>query len=180
MTKNQAEKKVMIVPGYQCNNSCVFYINSEKRGFAARTTLEVKKEMAAAAGRGCDYLEFAGGENAIRADFPELVESARKFGFKKIAVATNGRMFSYPDFARRVFDSGLTMLIFSVHAHKAALHDSLTRVEGSFKQLLRGIENAKNVGMQCACLFDGRQEARQGFDAGWRSALSRVSGRRAA
>ena len=143
MTKNQAGKKVMIVPGYQCNNSCVFCINSEKRGFAARSTLEVKKEMAAAAGRGCDYLEFAGGENAIRPDFPELVASARKLGFKKIAVATNGRMFSYPDYARSVFDSGLTMLIFSVHSHKAALHDSLTRVDGSFKQLLRGIENAK-------------------------------------
>lgn len=143
MRKIPTSRKVVIVPGYQCNNSCVFCINSEKRDLPARGTAEVRREMSLAARRGCDYLEFAGGENAIRPDFPELVASARRLGFKQVAVATNGRMFSYPEFARRVFDSGLTSLIFSVHAHKAQLHDALTRVEGSFEQLLRGIENAK-------------------------------------
>jgi MoaA/NifB/PqqE/SkfB family radical SAM enzyme len=136
-------RKVVLVPGYQCNNRCVFCVNSGKRELKLRGTPEVKREILAAAGRGGDYLEFAGGENTIRPDFCLLVKFARKCGFKAVAVATNGRMFSYPDFAKRAIDSGLTEIIFSVHGPAAAVHDRLTGVKGSFRQLLRGIENVR-------------------------------------
>lgn len=143
MRKTPLLRKLVVVPGYQCNNRCVFCVNADKRGLPARDTFEVKKEIMAAARRGCNYLEFAGGENTIRPDFYDLVSSARDFGFKKIAVATNGRMFAYPDFARRAFENGLTDIIFSIHGHNAALHDGLTRARGSFAQLLKGIANIK-------------------------------------
>ncbi|HNW45463.1 MAG TPA: radical SAM protein [Elusimicrobiales bacterium] len=136
-------KKVVLVPGYQCNNRCVFCINSGKRGLEPRGSAEVRVEIKAAAARGCNYLEFAGGENTIRPDFCALVRCARDAGFKKIAVATNGRMFSIPAFAKAAVDSGLTEIIFSIHGHKPALHDGLTGVRGSFRQLQRGIENVR-------------------------------------
>lgn len=135
--------KLVLVPGYQCNNRCVFCVNAGKRGLPARGTAELKLEIKAAAARGCDYLELAGGENTIRPDFCRLVSFARKAGFRKVAVATNGRMFSYPEFAAAAADAGLTEIIFSVHGHNAALHDSLTGVRGSFRQLLKGIENVR-------------------------------------
>jgi len=141
--RNLSIKKVVLVPGYQCNNRCVFCINTDKRDLKLRGTLEIKMEIIAASERGCNYLEFAGGENAIRPDFCELVRWGRDVGFKRIAVATNGRMFSYPAFAREAIDSGLTDIIFSLHGHNAALHDRLTRVKGSFTQFMRGLENVK-------------------------------------
>lgn len=104
---------------------------------------EVEAEMARAVRRGCNYLEFAGGENTIRPDFIRLVERARKMGYARVAVATNGRMLAYGDFSRRLFDSGLTDIILSIHGPDAELHDGLTGVAGSFSQLLRGIENVR-------------------------------------
>jgi len=58
-----------------------------------------------------------------------------------VAVATNGRIFSYPDFAKRAADSGLTDVVFSVHGNTPGLHDSLTGVAGSFAQAMSGMEN---------------------------------------
>ncbi|HAF95239.1 MAG: hypothetical protein A2021_06390 [Elusimicrobia bacterium GWF2_52_66] len=136
-------KKVVLVPGYQCNNRCVFCINTDKRTLKIRGTFEIKREIVAASKRGCNYLEFAGGENTIRPDFCELVRCGRDCGFKRIAVATNGRMFSYPAFAREAIDSGLTDIIFSIHGHNAHVHDGLTQVKGSFAQLMRGFENVR-------------------------------------
>lgn len=145
MSKRSSFKKVVLVPGYQCNNRCVFCINSDKRAIRAKTLAELGLEMEEAAARGCDYIEFAGGENTIRPDFCALVRRARATGFKRIAVATNGRLFAYPEFARSVVDSGLSEIIFSVHGHEAALHDSLTGVKGSFDQLLKGVANMRRI-----------------------------------
>ena len=143
--KDLSFRKVVLVPGYQCNNRCVFCINTGKRALPPRASAEMRLEIKAAAARGCNYLEFAGGENTIRPDFCALVRCARKAGFKKIAVATNGRMFSYPAFAEAALAAGLTEIIFSIHGHNAALHDGLTGVPGSFLQLLRGIENIRKL-----------------------------------
>ncbi|MEI7529789.1 MAG: radical SAM protein [Elusimicrobiota bacterium] len=145
MKESPSFKKLVLIPGYQCNNRCVFCINADKRALKIKDTAAARAEIIRGAARGCDYLEFAGGENTIRPDFCELVRCAAGAGFRRIAVATNGRMFSYPAFARRAADSGLNEVIFSVHGHTPALHDGLTRVRGSFRQLLRGIENVKKV-----------------------------------
>ncbi|PIU19825.1 MAG: hypothetical protein COT18_05465, partial [Elusimicrobia bacterium CG08_land_8_20_14_0_20_59_10] len=143
MQKSVSFKKVVLVPGYQCNNRCVFCINYDKREIKPRSPFELRLEIKAAAARGCDYLEFAGGENTITPDFCGLVRYARAAGFKRVAVATNGRLFSYPGFAAAAVDSGLSEIIFSIHGPDAAVHDGLTRVKGSFRQLLKGMENIR-------------------------------------
>lgn len=140
MGKDLTFKKVVLVPGYQCNNRCVFCINSGKRALPQRTTAQLRLDIKAAAARGCDYLEFAGGENTIRPDFCALVRAARDAGFARITVATNGRMFSIPEFARKAIAAGLNGIVFSIHGHNAALHDGLTGVKGSFSQLLKGFK----------------------------------------
>jgi MoaA/NifB/PqqE/SkfB family radical SAM enzyme len=140
--------KTVIIWGYQCNNRCRFCIDSQKRDFPSKTTAEIKKEMVAARKRGADYLEIIGGETTIRPDAVELVRYARRCGFKTIMMATNGRMFSYPKFAEKIISAGLNSLVFSIHGHNAQLHDSLTRVSGSFRELLAGLENVKKIGFK--------------------------------
>jgi len=140
-------KKTVLIVGYRCNNRCVFCINDEKRHLNGKSTLELMDEMVAARKRGTTYLEMIGGEMTIRKDFFELVNFARKLGFLHVVMATNGRMFSYPKFAKDTLKAGITEIIFSIHGHNARLHDSLTRVNGSFKQLISGIQNVKNAGL---------------------------------
>jgi len=138
-------KKTVIFAGYKCNNKCIFCINWDKRNIPGRTTSEIKKEMVGARDRGSTYLEIIGGETTIRPDIIELISFAKDLGFETIMMATNGRMYSYKEFAQKIFQAGLNSIVFSIHGHTAELHDSLTQVEGSFKQLKKGIENIKKI-----------------------------------
>ena len=62
--KTKSYKKLMIVPGYACNNRCKFCINYDMRDLPQRSTTEVLHQIRQGRENGCDYLEFAGGEDA--------------------------------------------------------------------------------------------------------------------
>lgn len=141
-------KKTVIITGYGCNNRCRFCIDADKRDLPDKSTKEIIAEMISAKERGTTYLEIIGGETTIRPDFLQLIKFAKKLGFGTISMATNGRMFSYPEFAKATIEAGLTDVIFSIHGHNAKLHDSLTNVPGSFEQLLKGLENFKKMGFK--------------------------------
>ena len=104
--------------------------------------------MVEAKAKGVTYLEMIGGETTIRRDFLPLVRAARKLGFKDVVVVTNGRMLSYPDFAKSTVEAGVTELVFSIHGHDAKLHDAVTAAPGSFGELMRGIENVRALGFE--------------------------------
>lgn len=152
LKKNKISKKIkktVIIPGYRCNNNCLFCLNIHKRNsIPQKTTNQVKKEMIEAKNSGTTYLELVGGEMSIRPDIIELIEFAKELGFETIMMSTNGRMYSYKKFAEEIVKAGLNSLIFSIHGHNAKLHDSLTQVPGSFEQLKKGIENVKKAGLK--------------------------------
>lgn len=141
-------EKVVIICGYRCNNNCVFCINSGKRHINDKSTTQILREMLDARERGKVYIEFIGGEITIRPDTFMLIKQAKKMGFASVNMATNGRMLSYPDFAKRLVDSGIDELIFSIHGHEPGLHDSLTRVSGSFNELVQGLKNVRKFGLK--------------------------------
>ena len=135
--------------GYSCNNKCIFCCNEDKRQtIEDQTTEEIKKEMVQYRKNGSEYVEFVGGEPTIRKELIELIVFAKKLGFKTIMFATNGRMLSNKIFAKKVIDSGITHIVFSIHGHNSQLHDELTQVPGSFNQLMQGIKNVKDLGLK--------------------------------
>ncbi|MEM5782170.1 MAG: radical SAM protein, partial [Candidatus Aenigmatarchaeota archaeon] len=138
-------KKTVIFAGYQCNNRCIFCINYDKRKLPNPSTADIKREILLSRKRGNTYLELIGGEPTIRPDIVDLITFAKKAGFDIIMIATNGRMLSYYDFAENIIKAGLNSIVFSIHGHNAKLHDSLTQVPGSFKQLNQGVHNVQNI-----------------------------------
>lgn len=137
--------KTVIFISYQCNNNCIFCMESEKRNLPSVSTDKVIEEMKLARKRGTTYLELIGGEVTIRKDAVDLIKYAKKIGFKTIMMATNGRLFSYYSYAKELVKAGLTDIVFSIHGHNAKLHDSLTNSPGSFKELKAGIDNIKKL-----------------------------------
>jgi MoaA/NifB/PqqE/SkfB family radical SAM enzyme len=138
-----------IVHGFSCNNRCVFCLDRAlARLVPDKTTSRIKKEILSARKAGASGLDLLGGEPTVRADLAELADFARRHGFKRILVTTNGRMLCYGDLARKLFRAGITELRFSVHGHNAALHDTLTGRPGSFLQLAAGIKNARAAGFR--------------------------------
>jgi len=137
------EIKTSIIMGYECNNNCRFcYDGGYKRTLPPMTTDQVKKELREAASRGSSIVDFMGGEPTIRKDIIQLVRYAKKLGFKTISVTTNGKMFYYEEFVKKMVNAGLNSVIFSIHGHKAELHNYLTQ-SNSYDYVVQGIKNLK-------------------------------------
>lgn len=142
----QKINKTVIITDYRCNNNCIFCIYRERREeLVPRTTREIIELMDIARKRGSNYLEFIGGEFSIRPDCIELVKYGKRIGFDTISLTTNGRMYSYPKFAKAMVKAGLTSIVFSIHGPNAKIHDKLTQSPGSFKQLMAGWENFRKL-----------------------------------
>ena len=138
--------KTSIIMGYSCNNNCRFcYDGGHKRTLPDMTTQQVKRELLAARKRGSTFVDLLGGEPTIRKDIIELVRYAKNLGFGTISITTNGKMFYYMDFARRMLDAGLNSAVFSIHGHTPELHDYLTRSRNSYLYAAQGIRNLKKL-----------------------------------
>jgi len=141
-------ERVDVKTGFNCNNRCLFCVQGNKRDLYGNKSTEEVRETLRNAVQDSDSIVFTGGEVTIRPDFLQLVRYARDLGFRRIQVQTNGRMLAYKKFARQTVDAGANEFSPAVHGHTAALHDSLTRCEGSFDQSVASIRNLKELGQR--------------------------------
>lgn len=132
--------------GYACNYNCEFCSIAGKKDLPPKSTVEALADIAQARREGFLTLGFGGGEPTIRPDILTLTAFAKKSGFQTIRVQTNGIMLSYPAFARSLVEAGAGYIKFSIHGHKAAIHDRLTRVKGSFDKAVAGLRNIRALG----------------------------------
>lgn len=141
-------QRVDIKLGFQCNNHCRFCVQGNKREeYPDKTTKEIKRILKKAQKKHQGVV-FTGGEPTIRKDLSELVEYAKKLGFRVIQIQTNGRMFAYKKFCENLIEKGANEFALALHGHNAKLHDSLTTVPGSFEQTTTGIRNLKSLGQR--------------------------------
>ncbi len=132
--------------GFKCNNNCIFCAQSHKRNLGDKKTFELKNDISDAFYKGCREIVFTGGEPTIRDDIVELVGFAKRIGYEIIQIQTNGRMFSYMEFTKRILDAGATEFSPALHGHNKNIHESQTRCPGSFRQTIKGIKNLKSLG----------------------------------
>jgi MoaA/NifB/PqqE/SkfB family radical SAM enzyme len=138
---------LLLLAGFSCNNNCVFCSNKADRNFNSSKE-ELLKKIDKGYKDGFRILEFIGGEITIRSDFFELISYAKETGFEDIRLTSNGRLFSYPEFAQKAHQSGLKVVVVSLYGHNRELHEAATRTPGSFEQCVQGIKNiAKTKGM---------------------------------
>jgi cyclic pyranopterin phosphate synthase len=132
-----------IKTGFPCNNSCKFCpYNWKTKRNSNKSIQQIKKELKEARWN-FNGVIFSGGEPPIREDIFELVSWAKKLGFRRIGIKSNGRMFAYKGFCQKIINSGANSFIISLHGHLKKLHDWLTSSPGSFEQTIQGIRNLK-------------------------------------
>ena len=140
-------KMADIKMGNSCNNSCKFCVRRKKGEVVPnKTGAQVIKNLIEAR-RECQGVVFTGGEPSIRKDLFELISYARRLGYERILVQSNGRMFSYKDFCQRAIEAGVNEFELAIHGHIPQLHDYLTSAEGSFYQVVNAIKNIKSLGV---------------------------------
>ena len=86
-------------------------------------------------------LILTGSEVTLRSDLSELVRRAIDAGFEFVRIQTHGMRLSSESYCRELVDAGVKEFFVSVTAGQESLHDSITRVPGSFRKTLKGLEN---------------------------------------
>lgn len=143
--RNNHEKRIDMKIGFLCSNKCSFCVQGRKRdSFGNKTYSQIIEEIKKGRMDGNEIV-FTGGEATIHKDFLRAVAFAKKIGFRKIAIQTNGRMFSYKDFCIKTIAAGANEFCVGIHGHTQKIHDCLTNVQGSYKQTIQGIINLRSL-----------------------------------
>ncbi|MFH1510431.1 MAG: radical SAM protein [Candidatus Woesearchaeota archaeon] len=140
-------KNLELELGTKCNSHCIYCeqgnnpINSSY-GFLPFD--EAKRVIGQAGKNGAKRLLLQGGEPTLHPNIIEIIKFAKDLGFE-VVLFTNGRLFAYPDFSRKILAAGLDRVTFSILGNTSQCHDSITQAKGSFDQALKGIRNALTV-----------------------------------
>lgn len=119
---------------YQCDLDCEHcYLDDKKRRILStafwRGVLDQLAEMQVFT------VMFSGGELFLRKDALDIIAYARRLGFF-VQVRTHGARLSEPDI-ERMRDLGVNLVYVSYYSTDPAIHDAITRREGSQQATLR-------------------------------------------
>ncbi|MGE0328369.1 MAG: radical SAM protein [Polyangiaceae bacterium] len=145
----RAPAKLRVAVNYQCNNRCIFCsvgsppavprgndLPTDERARLRALTQRLSEEHQ----RGARVLELDGGEPTLSKSLFQLIQIAKRIGYQRLTLNTNGRLASYPEYAERLAGSGLDEIWVSLHGSSAGLHDNLVGDAGAFEQTLSGLQ----------------------------------------
>ena len=126
--------------GNLCNNNCLVCSILDKKSTENKSLSKIKKELRQIRKK-YNELIISGGEPLLREDATDVIKYARQLGFRYIILRTNGRIFSYMNYCKKIIEVGVDCFQVDLFGHTAELHDSITGVPGSFDQTIQGIKN---------------------------------------
>lgn len=129
---------------YRCNNRCLGCYSVSEHG-PAMDTREAIETLAFGRQQGADALWLGGGDPTMRKDLFRIVSAARRMGYVRVKLETNGMLLSYADYAQRIVDSGVTEVSFAIKGAGAATHDAYTQTPGCHSLMLEGIERMRRA-----------------------------------
>jgi radical SAM protein with 4Fe4S-binding SPASM domain len=133
--------------GFQCNNLCEFCVQGDKRyRLGNKNSAEIKEALEQARREQIKEVVFTGGEPTLHKDIIEAVDYAKKLGYEIIQIQTNGRLFAYLDFCKKIIAAGANEFSPALHGSKPEIHDQLTNSPGAWQQVVSGIKNLKSLG----------------------------------
>ena len=109
---------------------------------------EMKGEIDTLAGLGYDGIILTGGEPTLSPLlFPALKHATEAGLFNRMI--TNGQLLAERDFFARCVDAGLSHIHVSLHSHRPAVHDFITRYERAWETLVAALEHVPSLGITC-------------------------------
>ncbi len=135
------EKRNWVRLTYDCNNRCVFCLDSDTHDGEIRNREEIKEQILEGRRQGAERLILSGGEPTMHPDYVAFIKLGALAGYRKVQTVTNGRMFMYAPFLKKCLDAGLSEITFSLHGPNARIHDALVGVQGAFDEEMRGLDN---------------------------------------
>ncbi|HOO55351.1 MAG TPA: radical SAM protein [bacterium] len=138
-------KKIEIVLWFRCNCMCVF-CSSRSMGGEGFTDREAAVLLDKYAAEGVRAVDFGGGEPTVRDDLPILAKVAKKLGYEKIGVKSNGMRFCYPEYVEQCMEAGINEYCISLWGHNPAVHDMMAGRAGAFEMTEMGMKHLVDFG----------------------------------
>ncbi len=142
--KNVIPSSVLVEVCYNCNENCIHCCldNHTKPGLTLEQYNHLFDQMVEV---GTFYVILTGGEPFIRPDFIEIVKAARKRRLS-VTIFTNATLVTEQQIAtlRSLYIDEIHVSIYSA---EAAIHDSITRVHGSFAKSTTAIKQMVAAGI---------------------------------
>lgn len=149
--------RLHIITGGACNNNCLFccdrspkilpclphLVGTGRPHLGMRDFLKISKKIPA-----IDSIVFTGGEPTLNTQLTSLIAQAKAQGYSQASLQTNGRLLRYKELCTDIAKAGVDEISISIHGSNAAIHDTLTRTPGSFKETLQGIKNICSIKKQ--------------------------------
>lgn len=155
-----------IVATYACNlkcGMCELWKRAEtykKEGKKELSTDEMKRVIDDFASIGTSGIGFTGGEPILRKDMLDLIRYSKSKGLVT-HMSTNGMLMN-KEIVKKILDSGLDAIGFSLDGCNPATHDQIRGVKGSFDKVIGGINNfitlkkksGKNIIILVVCVIN--------------------------
>lgn len=133
---------------YECNNKCSWcYAPSEITSSKEKRFNSEKEDefIELVEGLNVKKIILIGGEPSIYTNLERIIGKISRKGIR-VSMVTNGRKLSDYNFVQKIGEAGLTSLTVSVEGSSSEIHDSITKINGSFYQTLKGIDNSLRYG----------------------------------
>ncbi|MGC9043104.1 MAG: radical SAM protein [Myxococcota bacterium] len=141
------DKNYEVNIGKLCNNSCIFCANGvisrEENRFVEYE--KIIYEIEKAYNDGFRSLSFLGGEITIHPDVIKIIEFAKRKGFERIALCTNGRRLSDIEFAERLVKAGVTRFMISIHSYEEGVENFLNGRKNAFSEKIEALKNLVKI-----------------------------------
>jgi len=127
-----------------CQNNCIFCTDRPSR-LTYIPTDEVKRRMQQVYDDGFRDVEFTSLEPTLRKDLLELIREAKRIGFDKVKIVTNGVKTADRYYAKALFDAGVAKITLSVHSHTAELENAITQNPKAWAEKTASLQNIRDI-----------------------------------
>lgn len=137
----KSNNRARLNTGMLCNYKCEFcyYKHSLDKRDSLETIIHRIDDIVAF---GITEIDLSGGESSFEPNWFKILEYCND-KFTNISTLSNGSKFSDIEFLKKSKEYGLKEILFSLHGSNESIHDKITGIKGSFKKILKAIENAK-------------------------------------
>lgn len=145
MPKISTTKRIKVTS--ECNQDCIFcnstcVSNSSKKIYSSEY---IRKQILRR--NNAVQLNITGGEPTLNRRLREFIRLAKRTGYRRVVLLTNGINFSDNAYAVELQESGLTEAIVSICHFDPLISDKISRSEGAFVKKIKGIVNLLNTGI---------------------------------
>lgn len=154
--KKQTTGKIESLIIFKCNCRCVMcstglQIDRSQNNDcyqSMRPYKDIIKDIDKAVKMGAKGFAFSGGEATLRKDLPLLVRYAQISGLDHIEVQSNGKMYVYEAYCRKLIKAGVNNFVISFHSCQEDIQDKIMGVPGTYKQAVQGMKNLNKLGQK--------------------------------